>query len=258
MTRARRTNALGAFAAVAVSALIPAGALAHHTDNCRTISDADAAKLQGRTAVVTDIDGVLGQYVLLDYGPTNGAFLDQGVSYPRADAALMMNIYHRRGYLIVYMAGRPRQMDVLGKSMCEATLDWLEVNGFPTEPGDTLLLLRNGDKSVVDAKNPGQAMAEWMGDHGTDLFVSMVNKVDDHYAITPAYGYVDSDVVTDAFLKVGVPADHIFTIGNKGMSRLGYKGTGAIVGPESNPGYTQHIGDFVVPDVPSVDTAAMN
>ena len=36
----------------------------------------------------------------------------------------MMNIYLRRGYLIVYMAGRPRQMDVLGKSMCQATLSW--------------------------------------------------------------------------------------------------------------------------------------
>jgi len=51
----------------------------------------------------------------------------------------MMNIYLRRGYLIIYMAGRPRQMDVLGKSMCQATLDWLEANGFPTDRGDTLL-----------------------------------------------------------------------------------------------------------------------
>ena len=48
---------------------------------------------------------------------------DMGVAYPREDAALMMNIYLRRGYSIVYMAGRPRQMKVLGKSMCEATLD---------------------------------------------------------------------------------------------------------------------------------------
>jgi hypothetical protein len=258
MTRARRTNTLAAFAAVTLSTLIPAGAFADHMDNCRTITDADAAKLQGRTAVVTDIDGVLGRYILLDYGPTNGYFLDQGVSYPRTDAALMMNIYFRRGYLIVYMAGRPRQMNVLGKSMCEATLDWLETNGFPTETGDTLLLLRDGDKSVVDAKDPGQAMAEWMGENGTDLFISMAGNVDDHYAITPAYGYVDSDVVTDAYLKIGVPADHIFTIGNKGMPRLGYKGTNAIVGPDANSGYTQHISEFIVPGVEAVDGAAMN
>ena len=95
---------------------------------------------KNRPAVLADIDGMLSQYVLLDYGPTNAAFLDMGVAYPREDAALMMNIYQRRGYLIVYMAGRPRQMDVLGKSMCEATLDWLKANGFPTDPGDTLLL----------------------------------------------------------------------------------------------------------------------
>ena len=34
---------------------------------------------------------------LLDYGPTNAAFLDMGVAYPREDAALMMSIYQRRG-----------------------------------------------------------------------------------------------------------------------------------------------------------------
>ena len=252
MTLAKLSNALAALAAMVLMAFGP-DALADHGDNCRTISDAEAAKLQGRTAVVTDIDGVLGQYILLDYGPTNGYFLDQSVSYPRTDAALMMNIYHRRGYLIVYMAGRPRQMEVLGKTMCEATLDWLEINGFPTEPGDTLLLLRDGDKSVVDAKNPGLAMAEWMGDHGTDLFVSMLNAVDDHFSIKPAYGYVDSDVVADAFLKIGVPAKDIYSIGNKGISRLGYKGTNAIVGPESNPGYTDHVKTFVVPEVPYLD-----
>jgi hypothetical protein len=245
-----RLTAVVAFAAAALSAFVPSVASADDTDNCRPISDADAAKLDGRTAVVTDIDGVLGQYVLLDYGPTNGAFLDQGIAYPREDAALMMNIYYRRGYLIVYMAGRPRQMDVLGKSMCQATLDWLEANGFPTEPGDTLLLLRDGDKSVVDAQDPGLAMAEWMGNHGTNLFASMVSALRDRFSITPAYGYVDSDVVTDAFLRVGVPAAHIFTIGNKGMSRLGYKDTVPIVGPEANPGYTSHVRDFVIPEVP--------
>ena len=95
-------------------------------------------------------------------------------------------------------------------------------------------------------------MAEWMGNHGTDFFQSMVEGVKEQYSIVPSYGYVDSDVVADAYLASGVPAGHIFTIGNKGISRLGYKGTHAIVGPEANPGYAQHIRDFVVPDVPSV------
>lgn len=247
-----RLTSIVAFAAAAVLAFVPSVVFAAHMDNCRPISHADAAKLRDRTAVVTDIDGVLSQYVLLDYGPTNGAFLDRGIAYPREEAALMLNIYHRRGYLIVYMAGRPRQMDVLGKSMCEATLDWLHANGFPTESGDTLLLLRDGDKSVVDAPDPGTAMAEWMGDHGTDLFASMLNAVRDHFSITPSYGYADSDVVTDAFLQVGVPAAHIFTIGNKGMSRLGYKGTVPITGPQANPGYTKHVRDFVIPEVPNL------
>jgi hypothetical protein len=52
----------------------------------------------------------------------------------------------------------------------------------------------------------------------------MVEEVKEQYA----YGYVDSDVVADAYLASGVPAAHIFTIGDKGVSRLGYKGTNAI------------------------------
>ena len=70
-------------------------------------------------------------------------------------------------------------------------------------------------------------MAEWMGDHGTDFFQSMVEGVKEQYSIVPSYGYVDSDVVADAYLASGVR-------------------------PEANPGYAQHIRDFVVPDVPSV------
>jgi hypothetical protein len=172
----RMLIAAAASCALALAATAPSVAAADG-DSCEKISETDAAKLQNRPAVLADIDGVLSQYVLLDYGPTNSAFLDMGVAYPREDAALMMNIYLRRGYLIVYMAGRPRQMDVLGKSMCEATLDWLEANGFPTDSGDTLLLLRDGSQAVVDAKDRGTAMAEWMGEHGTDLFRSMVEGV---------------------------------------------------------------------------------
>lgn len=47
---------------------------AGQVDTCGEISEADEAKLQNRTAVLADIDGVLSQYVLLDYGPTNAAF----------------------------------------------------------------------------------------------------------------------------------------------------------------------------------------
>ena len=77
---------------------------------CRPVTAADAARLRGRPAVVTDIDGVLSEYVNADYGPTNQIFVDLGAGYARTDAALMMNIYHRRGYVIVYMAGRPRDL----------------------------------------------------------------------------------------------------------------------------------------------------
>lgn len=233
-----------------VVALVAGSASAETTDYCRTISDADAEKLKGRSAVVADIDGVLGRYVLYDYGPTNGAFLDEGIAFPRDDAALMLNIYHRRGYAIVYMAGRPRQIAVNGESMCEATLNWLNDNGFPTESGDTLLLLRDGDASVVDVEDRGTAMAEWMGKHGTDLFISFVDEAKSRFGIVPSYGYVDSAVVADAFIAVGVEPANVFTIGNKGVPRLGYRGTTPIVGEDANDGYTDHVKSFVVPNVP--------
>ena len=230
----------------------PLEASATESDYCRTISDADAEKLKGRTAVVTDIDGVLSRYILYDYGPTDGAFLEKAIAFPREDAALMLNIYHRRGYAIVYMAGRPRQMTPDGKTMCEASLDWLTENGFPTEPGDTVLLLRDGDRSVVDAENPGKAMAEWMGVHGTNLFIAFVDQVKSRFGITPAYGYVDSSVISDAFLEVGVEPANIFTIGNKGVTRLGYRGTTPIVGEDANDGFSNHVKSFVIPEVPNV------
>ena len=119
----------------------------------------------------------MSEYVLFDYGRTNGAFLDIGFAYPRDDAALMMNIYHRRGYVIAYMAGRPRQLAVQGKSMCAATRDWLFDNGFPVDLENTLIMLRDGDASVTQAVDRGTAMAKWMGQNGTGLFESFTEQL---------------------------------------------------------------------------------
>lgn len=202
-----------------------------------------------RHAVVVDIDGVLTQYMLLDYGPTNGIFLDLGVAYPRGGAALLMNLFYRKGYDIVYLAARPANMKVNGMSMGDATLKWLHDEGFPTEPDRTTLLLQDGPGTVTDADNRGQAMAEYMGTKGTDLVTGMLAKLKTATKITYDYGYCDSDVVVKAFLNAGIPAGHIYTIGNKGVSRLGFMGSHAIIGPESNPGFTQHIREFVIPKV---------
>jgi hypothetical protein len=217
---------------------------------CAITSQGIAADTE-RHAVVVDIDGVLTQYMLQDYGPTNGIFLDLGVAYPRRDAALLMNLFHRKGYDIVYLAGRPANMKVKinGMSMVDATLNWLHDEGFPTEPGRTTLLLQDGPASVTDAENPGQAMADYMGTKGTDLVTGMLARLKKASRITYDYGYCDSDVVVKAFLNAGIPAGHIYTIGNKGVSRLGFMGSHPIIGPESNPGFTRHIREFVIPKV---------
>jgi hypothetical protein len=241
---------LSAVGLVAVMLTAPS-ASAQSKYSCRPVTAQDADQLRGRPAVVTDIDGVLTEYVDFAYGPTNQIFLDLGGGYPRIDAALMMNIYHRRGYVIIYMAGRPRDLMIKGKNGCEASLAWLTSYGFPTEKGDTLLLLQKGPAKIMEAENRGQAMAEWMGDHGTALFTEFVNSVKSAYGLVPRYGYVDSDGDVQAYLNVGVPPAQIFSIGNKGISRLGYKGTTPIVGRRPNPGYTHHVRSFVIPKVPS-------
>lgn len=243
---------LPAMAVIAFCFTLAPGASAESLDNCRPFTPEVVKSLQGRTCVVADIDGVLTQYMLQDYGSTNGIFLDTGDAYPRQDAALLMNLYYRKGYFIIYMAGRPRNMMIAGKTSCQATLDWLRANGFPTERDQTLLLLHDGSGSVIKAKNPGQAMAEMMGEQGTQMFTKMLAPLIAGYKLKLAYGYVDSDEVTDAFIASGVPAGHIFSIGNIGISRLGYRGSHAIVGPEPNPGWSGHIKEFVVPKVPNL------
>lgn len=203
-----------------------------------------------RHAVVVDIDGTLTQYMLFDYGPTNGLFLDTGVDYPRVDAALLMNLYYRKGYDIVYLAGRPANMKVNGMPMGDATLQWLRDHGFPTEPDRTVLLLEDAPESVIGAENRGQAMAKYFATSGHDFVTDMLAKLKKTTKITYDYGYCDAGVTVKAFIAAGIPADHIYTIGNKGVPRLGFLGSHAIIGPENNPGFTQHIREVVIPAVP--------
>lgn len=206
-----------------------------------------------RHAVVVDIDGSLTIYTNGNFGDTNGIFLNTGNAYTRDDSVLLMNIYYRLGYDIVYVCGRPKDMTVNGMPMGDATLKWLHDNGYPTEPDRTVLLISaEPDSVVINAADPGEAMAENMGKHGTDMIAGMLKTLQKKTKISYDYGYNDSDVVVNAFLKAGVPADHIFTIGNLGVSRLGYKGSHPITGRGLNPGYGRHIVDYVIPNVPDV------
>lgn len=205
-----------------------------------------------RHALVVDIDGALTTYVLNDFGPTNGMFLDTGVNFTRDGSVLLMNLYYRLGYDIVYICGRPKNMDVNGVPMGDATLQWLYDKGYPTEPDRTVLILMDSPDSVTNAANRGKAMADYVGEHGEKMFSDMLKGLRDKTSITYDYAYSDSDLAVNAFQSVGVPADHIFTIGNLGVSRLGYKGSQPILGPEPNPGFGQHILDYVIPKVPAV------
>lgn len=206
-----------------------------------------------RHAVVVDIDGSLTIYTNGNFGDTNGIFLNTGNAYTRKGSVLLMNVYYRLGYDIVYVCGRPKDMTVNGMPMGDATLKWLHDNGYPTEPDRTVLLVSaEPDNAVINAPNPGEAMAENMGKHGTDMIAGMLKTLQKKTKISYDYGYNDSDVVVNAFLKAGVQPDHIFTIGNLGVTRLGYKGSQPITGRELNPGYGKHIVDYVIPNVPDV------
>lgn len=233
----------------AAALLRPAGGLAQNWPNQ---GDFVGGTEQERHAVVVDIDGALTIYVLNDFGPTNGMFLDTGINFTRDGSVLLMNLYYRLGYDIVYICGRPKNMDVNGVPMGDATLQWLHDKGYPTEPDRTVLILMDSPVSVTDAPNPGKAMAAYVGEHGEKMFSEMLSDLQDRTKIRYDYAYSDSDLAVNAFLSVGVPAGHIFTIGNLGVSRLGYKGSQPILGPGLNPGFGDHILDYVIPKVPAV------
>ncbi|MTH97017.1 hypothetical protein [Roseibium sp. RKSG952] len=249
----RRFPTMTCIYTIAVCFLSPLAVQTAHAElqyACRELSPENMEQLTDRPAVVADIDGTMTGYINQDYVSTDGTAIEAGVGYARVDAALMMNIYNRRGYVIVYLAGRPRQMEVLGKTMCQSTVDWLHDNGFPIEQDTALVLLHDADQETLDAKNPGQAMAEMMGKVGTDLFVAMITDAKQAIGLDPQYGYSDSDQVVDAFIEVGVAPEKNFTIGNEGISKLGYRGSQPIIGPGLNPGYTAHVKDYVIPNVP--------
>ncbi len=80
----------------------------------------------------------------------------------------------------------------------------------------------------------------------------MLRSLQEETKISYDYAYCDSDIAVKAFGNAGVPADHIFTIGNLGVSRLGYMSSQPILDLELNAGYGNHVLDYVIPKVPAV------
>lgn len=138
----------------------------------------------------------------------------------RPDANTLMNAYADLGYGVWYITARGEDIDMDdGRTAREATLDWLLLHGFPAT-GERVLLAEglgvSGDAAVEYKAGAIEALAE-VG-----------------WEAAWAYGNAESDI--EAFLLAGIPADHVFLVGE-------LAGTMDVQPIPDVEAYTQHLAD---------------
>ena len=141
----------------------------------------------GRKAVVFDIDGTLTTNdfeVVKDY--TN-----VGDASPFYYASNLVNLYRQRGYQIIYLTARPYWV-------VKDTRAGLKNKGF----ADTIL---HATLNNTDSFDSGETE-----EYKRDYLLYLLDTVE--IEIVAAYGNADSDI--GAYLTAGIPANHVYIIGN--------------------------------------------
>lgn len=151
----------------------------------------------------------------------------------RAGAAEMLQAWSERGYWIMYVTARPDAEHIPAScttadcpSYFDATLEWLKSEGFPTRRAVLSLAEALSLDSNVTRDSKIARMQE-LTDEGYDF----------------QYGYGDKLSDVDAFRALGIPDEHIFTVGPE----PGMDGTVAIdegADPEA-ASYAEHKAAFV-------------
>ncbi len=173
---------------------------------------------KGTKAVLFDIDGTLSigdgelLHELID-DMIGGSY--SGKAY--ADAAKVASAYHDKGYLIVYLTGRP---EVLHRM----TREWLTENGFP-----------DGIRHLTDSKSQSLPTDSGVMAYKRDYIKYLTDSV----GIDIAYAYGNASTDIKAYEEAGLSKATTFVIGK----HAGAKGTVALTS------YTAHL-PFVakVPD----------
>jgi phosphatidate phosphatase PAH1 len=180
---------------------------------------------EDRHGVVIDVDGTL---------TADGGALLVAVANPGYDPAVhpgaveLMQAWRALGYEIVYLTGRPAGVNVGSLSMADATGSWLEAHGFPTGDGTHVFVW---DARAIDR----------IERYKTQTLVGLTTE-----GLSLDYGYTGTWTDVIAYRTAGIPADHIFTIGEASDPE---EGTVAV----SDPSWLPHQVKVVDPLPPVCD-----
>lgn len=147
-----------------------------------------------RALVVTDIDETL---TTSDREWLTQIALPNSDPEMRPDADLLMQLYHERGYRVVYVTARGRGLRLLdGTTAREATERWLTDHGFPFRSEDVYL---------------ARGLAAFGDQAATYKEEVLTGLLADGHELVYAYGNSDTDIA--AYQAVGIPDDRVFLVG---------------------------------------------
>jgi phosphatidate phosphatase PAH1 len=181
----------------------------------------DCASLTPTPAIVADIDGTLtlsdAEFLTQFVDPTY-------VPVPQPDAVTLIAELYDRGYMILYLTARPENLSLSdGTTVREATVAWLESEGFPLDPDRTEVVLAPDSTS------------------GSDTTAYKLGSLQEHQAagweFDYAYGNATTDI--DAYLQAGIPPADVYIVG----ANSGEQGTAPVTGD----GWTDHLATVITP-----------
>ncbi|MCA9523670.1 MAG: hypothetical protein KC609_21990 [Myxococcales bacterium] len=177
---------------------------------------------KGTQAVVFDIDGtlttgdgelikeILAKIIASGYEPE---------MYP--DANTVVQMYNAKGYLVIYLTGRPEELHTISRA-------WLKANKFP-----------DGVVHLTDMESQALPTTGGVQTYKRDFLLYLKGTVG--LDIVAAYGNASTDI--GAYEEAGIPKDHTFIIGKN----AGDSNTQALSDYTSHINYVANVPDAVNP-----------
>lgn len=172
-------------------------------------------------AVVFDIDGTLttgdGELFKEIFGQLTGGYEPEMY----ADANTVVNLYASKGYLVIYLTGRPEMLHKISRA-------WLAKNKFP-----------DGVVHLTDTESQALPFDSFVKAYKRDYLLFLKNTVG--LEIVAAYGNASTDI--DAYEEAGIDKAHTFIIGKN----AGDKNTQPLTDYTSHLNYVTNVPAATVP-----------
>lgn len=198
-----------------VHAAAPALAAGHHRFWLTVAGDGTHAEAgvwvvpAGTPAVLFDVDGTL----TTDDGELFDDLLGRGTAAAFDGAAAVARRWAEKGYLIVYVTGRPYLLR-------DHTRRWLEAGGFPYGPLFTPVRIRDARPTVAG-----------VGAYKREVLVDLQAR---GVVFARAYGNAATDVC--AYVQANIAPSITYIVGNRG-------GCDDAPAPHPLPSYVEHLAD---------------